>query len=397
MGRFQDAEADVGLDTNRILVRLEVGEHTQRVVRDLANHGHDKQVDLASEGVHELNLRSGLELLKQVLGVLDGVSFEPHRRHDRDGKPKPFGVELRANPGDDAVGLEAPKPALDRRCRQAHKFSKVEERSVGISLKLDEELSIYGIHKTLAPGLNVRNIVASQCKERNPLDRASSTLFWVVLEQILISASVGLANVLGVGMLLPQARLIAKTRSSNGVSGAWIGAGVSINLGWFVYGMSAGVWGLLPVSGGSLVLYFWMLYLLTPVNPAAAREAVQILAGLVGILGVAVTLTGTPGLGFTLSALYTVQFGPAAWAAVRQPDLRGVSTSTWIMAIIEAILWAIYGSAIGDLPVALGGVGASFMSAVILVCLFTKQRRRAVLPGISTSPPDLVSAQNQTD
>lgn len=214
----------------------------------------------------------------------------------------------------------------------------------------------------------------------------------MVLEQILISLTAGLANILGVGMLLPQARRIARTRSSEGVSGAWVGAGLGINLGWLVYGVTANVWGLLPVSAGSFAMYVWILYLLAPVAQQSTREALHIALALTALLTLAFTLTGTSGLGFTLSACYTVQFAPAAWAAVRQPNLDGVSPATWIMAAIEAILWAIYGIAINDLPVTLGGVGATLMSTIILVCLFTQGRPRAVLPGISTSPKTVPTA-----
>ena len=74
----------------------------------------------------------------------------------------------------------------------------------------------------------------------------------------LLDLAVVLATILGVGMLVPQARDLARNRDFRGVSAGWIGGGLAINSGWLVYALAAGLPGLLPVSLGALVLYGWM-------------------------------------------------------------------------------------------------------------------------------------------
>ena len=189
---------------------------------------------------------------------------------------------------------------------------------------------------------------------------------------------VTLANILGVGMLIPQARRIIQRRSLSGVSGAWIGAGIAINSGWLIYGLSAGVVGLVPVSLGSLVLYLWIFRLANSISRPVARETAFTSAGLLLLLGVAGVLAGLATFGLVLSACYTVQFAPAAREAILSRDLDSVAPATWTMAIAEALLWAGYGIAIGDLPVTLGGIGATAMSGVVLFRIQRSIRRIAL-------------------
>ena len=72
----------------------------------------------------------------------------------------------------------------------------------------------------------------------------------LVLNLIVVAASV-----LGSGMALPQAVKLARTRNVEGVSSAWIGVSMAINVWWTIYAVHESVWALLPVSTVSLVLY----------------------------------------------------------------------------------------------------------------------------------------------
>ena len=196
------------------------------------------------------------------------------------------------------------------------------------------------------------------------------------IQQLLLTSTVALANVLGVGMLIPQALRIIGTRSLKGVSGAWIGAGIAINTGWFIYGLAVGVVGLLPVSAGSLVLYVWIFTLASSISRGTAREAAMTAGAILSLLTLVLGVGDVATFGLVLSACYTVQFAPAAREALQSRDVDSISPSTWIMATTEALLWAGYGIAIADLPVALGGIGATFMSAIVLGQLKRAPRRR---------------------
>ncbi len=186
---------------------------------------------------------------------------------------------------------------------------------------------------------------------------------------ILLLIPVALANVLGVGMLVPQARRLARQRCLAGVSPTWIGVGVAINAGWVLYALQRDVYGLLPVSFGSLVLYLVMAHAMRAIDASTLTTASLAALVVSNLLAWSMAIDGAGALGLTLAGLYTVQFAPAALSAVRSKDLAGVAPSTWVMAFVEAILWAGYGAAIADVAVFLGGAGASVMSLIVLLRL----------------------------
>ncbi len=180
---------------------------------------------------------------------------------------------------------------------------------------------------------------------------------------------VALANVFGVGMLVPQALRLARRRCVSGVSPTWIGVGVAINAGWLIYAAQREVYGLIPVSLGSLVLYLVMANAMYRIDQATFTRAVIAALVVSNVLAWSMAVDGVGTLGLALAGLYTVQFAPASVSAVRTSDLDGVAPSTWVMAFVEAVIWAGYGAAISDVAVLLGGAGASVMSAVVLVRL----------------------------
>lgn len=180
---------------------------------------------------------------------------------------------------------------------------------------------------------------------------------------------VAAANVLGVTMLVPQAWRTVRRGSLAGLSASWIGAGFTINVGWLVYAGTARVWGLFPVSVSCAALYGLIALAISRVDRREAMVAVKAMVGVSALLGTALVLGGSASLGLMLATLYTVQFAPAAWTALSRSDLDGVAPATWIMSVCEAALWTIYGAAIADIPVLAGGVGAGFMSAIVVLRL----------------------------
>ena len=186
-----------------------------------------------------------------------------------------------------------------------------------------------------------------------------------------IDIAIGIATVLGVGMLIPQTLSMMRTRDLRGVSASWIGGGVAINSGWIVYALSAGLWGLLPVSIGSLVLYVAMAVVVARHGRSDFPRAL-ITAGLVIALFVIAGLVGggVSAFGLAIALTYAGQFSPAAWSALFSRDISGISAPTWIMGLTEAVIWAFYGASLGDSALLFGGAGASAMSALVLLGLF---------------------------
>lgn len=195
-----------------------------------------------------------------------------------------------------------------------------------------------------------------------------SELLTLLLPSLLI-----VANVLGVGMILPQAIRLRTHRCTAGVSGAWIGVGLTLNLWWLAYATQARLWGLIPVSAGAFVLYAVIAVQLLRIERRAALP--QLLFGLF-VLGGAplpfLLLDGWSGAGVAIGLSYGVQFLPAAVAAYRSASVAGVSSATWVMAWIEAAVWLLYGIDSTDGALLLSGTGGLLVSSIILVLLATK-------------------------
>jgi uncharacterized protein with PQ loop repeat len=189
------------------------------------------------------------------------------------------------------------------------------------------------------------------------------------LTSLVLTIAVVLANILGVGMLIPQTVHILRRGDLDGVSPEWIGMGVAVNVGWLIYAWVAGVWGIFGVSLGGLVLYLVMAAKTRRLDPAHFSRSTTTALLVLNVLGWAAAVGQVTALGLTLAALFTVQFAPAAWSAWTSPTVSGISATTWILALGEAGIWAGYGIAIGDTALLLGGSGASIMSGLVLLRL----------------------------
>ena len=184
------------------------------------------------------------------------------------------------------------------------------------------------------------------------------------------------ATVLGSGMAFPQARKIVRTGRVEGVSAAWAGVSAALNSWWLVYGVSEGVWAVVPVSALSFVLYVTIAALIV-------RHVGR--SGLVAIVGGAVALGAVP-LPFLLAGgwqlagtvvglCYGLQLLPAVVEAFRRSNLAGVAVGTWAIALVEAGLWLVYGLAVANPALIAGGASGVAMSALILARLLAVETR----------------------
>jgi uncharacterized protein with PQ loop repeat len=191
-----------------------------------------------------------------------------------------------------------------------------------------------------------------------------------------------LANVMGAGMIVPQVVRLHRVRSADGVSGVWIGVGIAMNSWWIAYGLAESLWGILPVSIAAAALYLVMAgqYLGLLGRPGLRPLVTGLfLLGLVPMPFLAVG--GWSIAGLVVGLAYAIQFSPAAFATLRSNELSGVSTVTWSMAWVEAVIWVIYGLSTGDAALLVGGTGGTLAATVILVRLAFVRRRP---PGTET-------------
>ncbi len=187
----------------------------------------------------------------------------------------------------------------------------------------------------------------------------------IVLTLIAVSASV-----LGAGMAYPQARKLVVTRRVDGVSPAWAGISVASNAWWLIYGVFAGVVALIPVSIVSIVLYLAICAALVRDIGRRALVAMVISGGLLALAPIPFLLAGGwPLAGVAVGLCYGVQLLPAVVAAYRTRALAGISAGTWVIAWVEAALWAVYASVVLDPALAIGGTVGILMSTAILVRL----------------------------
>jgi uncharacterized protein with PQ loop repeat len=197
---------------------------------------------------------------------------------------------------------------------------------------------------------------------------------------LFLNLLVVVATVLGSWMAFPQARRIARTRRVDGVSAAWIGVSLAINAWWLTYGLVADVWALLPVSIISLLLYGVMAWFFVL---AAGRAAIPGLA--LGMFGLGMVplpfllIGGWELAGVAVGLSYGVQLLPAVVASLRTSVLSGVSSTTWIIAAVESMLWLAYGLGVGDIALTLAGLVGVVMASVILVRLAVTGHRPFVV------------------
>lgn len=187
----------------------------------------------------------------------------------------------------------------------------------------------------------------------------------------LLTFLVVVANVLGAAMILPQVLKLRRTGVSHGVSSVGVGVGIAQNLWWIAYGLQAeGALGIVPVSIAGAVLYSTIAAQLARIDGLTVFRPIAtgfVGIGIIPLIPYVITNLETTGL--VIGLLYGVQFAPAAVSAFRTLQPIGVSAATWSMALIEALVWFVYGLHSGDPALTVGGAGGSFMSAVILMRL----------------------------
>lgn len=193
---------------------------------------------------------------------------------------------------------------------------------------------------------------------------------------LMLNTLVVAATVLGSGMALPQAHRLLRTRRVEGVSAAWVGVSIALNTWWLVYGLSSGVYALVPVSAVSLALYLSIAVLLVGSGGLGGLPTIVASAAALGAVPVPFLVAGGwPLAGVVVGLCYGLQLLPAVAAAFRSNDLSGVSAGTWVIALVEATLWFVYGLGVDDVALIAGGSSGVVMSSLILGRLANVSRR----------------------
>lgn len=201
------------------------------------------------------------------------------------------------------------------------------------------------------------------------------------------------ANVTGVGMVVPQVLRLRRLQTTAGVSAVGVGVGIAMNLCWVTYATAQQLWGLLPVAVGGALLYTTVAFLLVTIDgrrilaPLGRGHVISVIP-LAGFLG-----WGWAGAGLAIGLLYGAQFAPALVSAVRSTSLEGISTAMWLMAWVEAAIWLVYGFAEWDHALIFGGGGGTVVASLILARLAWVAAQPVPVPVRSLPEPTMSVAR----
>lgn len=173
----------------------------------------------------------------------------------------------------------------------------------------------------------------------------------------------GVGTVLAAVFLVPQIGRILVRRDITGLSPSWASVGTLSNLTWLVYLGTNDLWNAMLAPGAALVCYAATLTLVS--RRAGFRS--WLAAGVVYGTSILTSglLLGDDGLGIVLAVTPAIQLTPGVVAAYRVTP-TGVSSATWAIAVVEAIVWGGYGWIVGDPPLVGYGIITALGSALIL-------------------------------
>lgn len=176
------------------------------------------------------------------------------------------------------------------------------------------------------------------------------------------------ATVVFLMRLVPQPVRLARTGVPDGVSAMSAANTTIAELAWLVYGLSVGLVPLWAVSIPAFPLGVFTVVLLR--REFTRRDIIGSGVWLGAIL--AAWLTGT--LVLALAAGVVVNVGPQVWTALRSPNLDGLAPATWLIALVDASVWGVYGWWVGD-PALLGYCAVLLgFATVILVRIASTSR-----------------------
>lgn len=179
-----------------------------------------------------------------------------------------------------------------------------------------------------------------------------------------------LASIAFFARLTPQPIRLWRTGVPDGVSPmAAMNAALS-DIGWILYGLAAGLVPVWLTAVVALVPGVWTVWLLR--REATRRDLLWSCVWLatIGLAWASGTLVAILGVSVIVNQ------GPQVARALRERDLRGVSPTTYVLALADAGLWGAYGVAADDVAV-MGYAVVLFAAAVTVLTRIWWTRRSA--------------------
>lgn len=185
-------------------------------------------------------------------------------------------------------------------------------------------------------------------------------------------------TVIGLVRALPQLVRLLRTRGAAGVSVDTAATSSVVSFAWATYGSLTGQ-GAVAAASGASGLMFALVTLASFRFGRRAREmrttpvwfTVLLATGLLG---------GARGLGFVLPVSVLVANVPQLLVAWRERDLSALSLGTWLLSVLEAVVWGTYGFVAADRAVLTYGTLHLVTSGGIVALRLAKA-------GLRDSPP----------
>jgi uncharacterized protein with PQ loop repeat len=178
------------------------------------------------------------------------------------------------------------------------------------------------------------------------------------------------ATLVGLYRMYPQARMIARSKSINGVSPWSITLTILSMAWWLIYCAAIADVPSTVSSVGSALAPAACLILLLRRRACTTRHLVFIVAGTV--VGAAALFAGTDVIGLLAAASTMAYTIPQFHRLVRTGDVAGLSEASWALTAINTALWTLYGWYIQSVPLMLP---ALVTIPVALLVAHTMERR----------------------
>lgn len=185
-----------------------------------------------------------------------------------------------------------------------------------------------------------------------------------------------IGTIIGLVRALPQLLRLMRTRDAHGVSLDTAATSCVVSAAWATYGVLTEQWAVALASGLTGIVFA----LITLLALRLGRRVRELRTGPVWLLAVVVATTaaGSKGLGLVLIVGALVANAPQVLVAYREPDLTGLSPSTWALTASDGAVWTLYGAATGDIPILVNNLFQFTTSMAILIRRLVWGRRRTV-------------------
>jgi uncharacterized protein with PQ loop repeat len=199
----------------------------------------------------------------------------------------------------------------------------------------------------------------------------------------LADAAVIVATILAVGSLVPQAVRLLRTRDIAGVSVLWTALGTITNLAWFAYALARGLWAGVPATLATAAFYGFLFVTLVRFG---GRPGAALRGGIAwAMLLTAVTVIGGwSALGAVLGVSYAVQIAPSLWTAWRTYAPTGIAPGTWVLFLVQVVLWGYYGLEEQDWAIK-GFALTGIVSSLLMLVRWAMTRSRPAHPATAAA------------